>query len=55
MITEFISFIEIMVTWDFRFICILNVNRVIRACLREPGRGLLTFCSLVAFDVSSLA
>jgi hypothetical protein len=54
-ITEFIRFIEIMVTTDFRFIWIFNVIRVIRACLREPGRGLLTFCSLVAYDVSSLA
>ena len=50
-----IRFIEIMVARDFRFICIFNVIRVIRACLREHGRGLLTFCSLVAYDVSSLA
>ncbi len=50
-----IGFIEIMVTMDFRFIRIFNVIRVIRACLRESVRGLLTFCSLVACDVSSLA
>jgi hypothetical protein len=42
-ITELIKFIEIMVTTYFRFIWIFNVIRVIRACLREPGRGLLRF------------